>query len=89
MYVPGPAPTGGQANCRLYTNGNFSTTSLEGLHYAYVTDPPTTEAQLSDAKRCSTECPYADGQLYVSPTGEVSHECTQSYLLKSDADTSE
>jgi hypothetical protein len=70
MFIPGMEPAGGHANCRLYTNGNFSTTKLEGVHYAYVTDPPTKDAELSDAKRCSTECPSADGQLYVSPTGE-------------------
>lgn len=72
MFGPGPVPSG-QANCRLYTHGNFSTSHQEGVHYAFVTDPPTKDAELSDAKRCSTECPSADGQLYVSPTGEVRH----------------
>ncbi|KAH6669665.1 PAN domain-containing protein [Plectosphaerella plurivora] len=70
MFIPGMEPEGGHANCRLYTNGNFSTTKIEGMHYAFVTDPPTKDAELSDAKRCSTECPSADGQLFVSPTGE-------------------
>lgn len=70
MFIPGMEPAGEHANCRLYTNGNFSTTKLEGVHYAFVTDPPTKDAELTDAKRCSTECPSADGQLYVSPTGK-------------------
>ncbi|KXJ92631.1 hypothetical protein Micbo1qcDRAFT_222394 [Microdochium bolleyi] len=57
-------------NCKLYAQTGFSTTYVEGGHFAYVTDPPTEDPVLSEAKLCSTECPYADGQLYVSVTGE-------------------
>ncbi|GJD02564.1 PAN domain containing protein [Colletotrichum higginsianum] len=71
MYIPTLAPsTAAQANCRLYANGNFSNSKAEGAHFAFVTDPPTKEPIISDAKLCSTECPEADGQLFVTPTGQ-------------------
>ncbi|KAK1763882.1 PAN domain-containing protein [Phialemonium atrogriseum] len=68
MFVPGG--DGSRPNCRLYEHGKFSTTKQEGAHYAFVTDPPTNDPVLSEAKLCSTECPEADGQLFVSHTGE-------------------
>lgn len=70
LYV---TETGDQPeNCKLYGHGNFSTVVAEGAHYAYVTDPPTEPAKLSESRLCSTECPGADGQIYASVTGEVS-----------------
>ncbi|KAK8094230.1 hypothetical protein PG997_000915 [Apiospora hydei] len=62
--------TWGQTNCKLYGYNQFSTTHIAQIHHAFVTDPPTTAPLASDAKMCSTECPYAHGQLFVSPTGE-------------------
>ncbi|KAK7948537.1 uncharacterized protein PG986_009423 [Apiospora aurea] len=62
--------TWGQTNCKLYGYNQFSTTHIPQIHHAFVTDPPTTAPLASDAKMCSTECPYAHGQLFVSPTGE-------------------
>lgn len=44
---------------------------MEGAHYAFVTDPPTEDPKISNAKACSTECPDAHGQLFVGVTGEV------------------
>ncbi|KZL85588.1 pan domain containing protein [Colletotrichum incanum] len=71
MYVPTLAPSAAaQANCRLCGNGNFSTSKADGAHFAFVTDPPTKEPIISDVKLCSTECPEADGQLFVTPTGQ-------------------
>ncbi|KAG9253174.1 uncharacterized protein F5Z01DRAFT_675095 [Emericellopsis atlantica] len=70
MFVPDMVPTEGTANCRLYKDGQFSTTKVDGAHYAFVVDPPTTEPILSEAKRCATTCPEADGQLYATPSGE-------------------
>ncbi|CAM1505087.1 Fc.00g107240.m01.CDS01 [Cosmosporella sp. VM-42] len=61
---------GTQPNCKLYGHGQFSTTKLEGAHHLFVTDPPTEEPKVSEAKLCSTECPAAHGQLFVSATGE-------------------
>lgn len=59
-------------NCRLYGNLGFSTTKADGVHYAFVAYPPTKPAELTESKRCSTECPYANGQLFVGASGEVS-----------------
>ncbi|KAH7136752.1 hypothetical protein B0J13DRAFT_677590 [Dactylonectria estremocensis] len=58
-------------NCKLYGHGMFSTTVVtSGVHHAYVTDPPTNDPLVSNAKLCSTQCPDAHGQLFVSATGE-------------------
>ncbi|EQL03645.1 PAN domain containing protein [Ophiocordyceps sinensis CO18] len=57
-------------NCRLYGNLGFSTTKADGVHYAFVAYPPTKPAELTESKRCSTECPYANGQLFVGASGE-------------------
>ncbi|KAK8025932.1 hypothetical protein PG990_003755 [Apiospora arundinis] len=62
--------TWGQTNCKLYGYNKFSTMHIPQIHHAFVTDPPTTAPLASDAKMCSTECPHAHGQLFVSPTGE-------------------
>ncbi|KAK6854895.1 pan domain containing protein [Apiospora arundinis] len=57
-------------NCKLYGLGGYSTVHKPGVHHHYATDPPTVAANLFDTKRCSTECPEADGQIFASPTGE-------------------
>ncbi|KAK8119863.1 uncharacterized protein PG998_004489 [Apiospora kogelbergensis] len=57
-------------NCKFLGFGNFSTVHKPGIHYHYATDPPTTAPNLFESKRCSTECPDADGQIFASPTGE-------------------
>lgn len=61
---------GSNPNCKLYGHGKFSLTAAPGAHHAFVTDPPTDEPKISNAKLCSTECPDAHGQLFVSVTGE-------------------
>lgn len=71
IYLSATYATWGQTNCKLYGYNKFSTTHIPQIHHAFVTDPPTTAPLASDAKMCSTECPYAHGQLFVSPTGEV------------------
>ncbi|KAH6973100.1 hypothetical protein BKA56DRAFT_676884 [Ilyonectria sp. MPI-CAGE-AT-0026] len=64
------AGDGSTPNCKLYGHGLFSQTVIAGVHHAFVTDPPTEEPKVSEAKLCSTECPAAHGQLFVSATGE-------------------
>ncbi|KAM0191646.1 hypothetical protein ACHAPI_008697 [Fusarium lateritium] len=61
---------GSGPNCKLYGHGKFSTHAQPGAHYAFVTDPPTEDAKVSDAKMCTTECPGAHGQIFASVTGE-------------------
>ncbi|KAK8078974.1 hypothetical protein PG994_002781 [Apiospora phragmitis] len=58
-------------NCKLYgLGGGYSTVHKPGVHHLYATDPPTVTVNHFDKKRCSTECPEADGQLFASPTDE-------------------
>ncbi|KAK8118456.1 uncharacterized protein PG998_003082 [Apiospora kogelbergensis] len=57
-------------NCKLYGLGGYSTAHKPGVHHYYATEPPTVAANPFDTKRCSTQCPEADGQIFASPTGE-------------------
>ncbi|KAM3507258.1 hypothetical protein MY11210_007231 [Beauveria gryllotalpidicola] len=57
-------------NCKFYGPGSYSTIHKPGIHHHYATSPPTSAPDHFGSKRCSTECPEADGQIFASPTGE-------------------
>lgn len=61
--------------CKLSHEGGFSSAvcGAEDMHsYAFLIDPPPIESPDSATILCSTECPYADGQQFVTSVGEVS-----------------
>ncbi|KAK1763282.1 hypothetical protein QBC33DRAFT_518873 [Phialemonium atrogriseum] len=60
--------------CKLSHEGGFSSIvcGAEDMHsYAFLIDPPPIEALDSATILCSTECPYADGQQFVTSVGEA------------------
>ncbi|KAM3471863.1 hypothetical protein MY8738_009136 [Beauveria namnaoensis] len=57
-------------NCKFYGPGSYSTVHKPGIHHHYATSPPTSAPDHFGSKRCSTECPEADGQIFASPSGE-------------------
>jgi hypothetical protein len=66
--------------CTLSEDGGYSTGTCGGdVHsYAFVIDPPAIDSPDSAGVLCSTECPFAHGQLYVSSVGESFHmDCGQ------------
>lgn len=66
--------------CTLSKDGGYSSGACGGdVHsYAFVIDPPAIESPDSAGVLCSTECPFAHGQLYVSSVGESFHmDCGQ------------
>ncbi|KAF4771751.1 hypothetical protein N7455_008177 [Penicillium solitum] len=54
--------------CNLLDYGSFQTTSHEIQFYAA---PPATKQPSMTTGRCSATCPEANGQIYISPYGEV------------------
>ncbi|PYH84414.1 hypothetical protein BO82DRAFT_399656 [Aspergillus uvarum CBS 121591] len=67
-------------NCGLYQNGGFSTEPCSNTEHDwlyYIDPPPSDEPAPNDQiVSCSTECPTAHGQKYVSEYGELFHmEC--------------
>lgn len=62
-----------QDECRLYKEGGFSTGACgdDTHNYAYIIDPPAIDSLDIATIQCSTECPYADGQQFVTSVGEV------------------
>ncbi|KAH6840596.1 hypothetical protein B0I37DRAFT_357472 [Chaetomium sp. MPI-CAGE-AT-0009] len=58
--------------CVLSEDGGYSSAACGGdVHsYAFVVDPPAIETPDSAGVLCSTECPFAHNQLYVSSVGE-------------------
>lgn len=59
------------AFCNLLDFGVFSTTEHPSQLYAFETSPPATKRASMTTQLCTTECPAANGQIYVSPYGEV------------------
>lgn len=69
--VPEPYHT-----CKLSKDGGFSSgvCGATDMHsYASLVDPPPIEVMDSASVMCSTECPFANGQQFVSKSGEVFH----------------
>ncbi|OJJ42205.1 hypothetical protein ASPZODRAFT_170319 [Penicilliopsis zonata CBS 506.65] len=65
-------------NCGMYQNGGFSTVPCGNTEHdwLYYIDPPPQPAPNDQTVLCSTECPTAHGQKYVSEFGELFHmEC--------------
>ena len=67
--------------CKLSEDGGYSSVACgsNDVHsYAFVVDPPVIDSPDSAGVLCSTECPFANGQLYVSAVGESFHmDCGQ------------
>lgn len=67
--------------CKLSEDGGYSSVACgsNDVHsYAFVVDPPAIDSPDSAGVLCSTECPFANGQLYVSAVGESFHmDCGQ------------
>ncbi|KAK3940416.1 hypothetical protein QBC46DRAFT_385330 [Diplogelasinospora grovesii] len=62
--------------CKLSKEGGYSSAvcGATDMHtYAFLIDPPAIEAPSSAAVACSTECPFANGQQFVTATGEAFH----------------
>lgn len=57
--------------CNLLDFGSFSQTSHGSQLHAFPTSPPVTKQPTMTTRRCATTCPEANGQIYVSPFGEV------------------
>jgi hypothetical protein len=69
----GGLPNDPYHTCKLSEEGGFSATvcGVEDMHsYAFVVDPPAIESPDSAGVLCSTECPFAHRQLFVSSVGE-------------------
>ncbi|KAF3394179.1 hypothetical protein F1880_004641 [Penicillium rolfsii] len=60
-------------SCGFYKKGGFSTVPCGNTEHdwLYYIDPPTQPAANDQIVSCSTECPTAHGQKYVSDFGEV------------------
>ncbi|ETS76575.1 hypothetical protein PFICI_11962 [Pestalotiopsis fici W106-1] len=59
--------------CALSTEGGFTKASCgaEDMHqYAYVIDAPAIEPIIFPSLKCTTECPFSNGQLFKSFYGE-------------------
>ncbi|KAJ4288813.1 hypothetical protein N0V88_007140 [Collariella sp. IMI 366227] len=76
-----PGATEPYHECKLSEDGGYSaaTCGAQDMHsYAFVVDPPAIESPDSAGVLCSTECPFAHGQLYVTSVGESFHmDCSQ------------
>lgn len=57
-------------NCKLYGPGGYSTAHVPGVHHLFATNPPTVQADHFGSRRCASECPEADGQIFAGPSGE-------------------
>jgi len=57
--------------CNLLDYGSFEASSHGSQLYAFSTAPPVTKQPSMTTRRCSTSCPEANGQIYVSPYGET------------------
>ncbi|KAI1081425.1 hypothetical protein F5B20DRAFT_579289 [Whalleya microplaca] len=71
--------------CRLYSEGEEAAGPCANhLHdMAFIMDPPTIEAADDPLILCSTECPYANGQTWDSPSGVKFHmDCCKRHGVK-------
>nr|KMM66552.1 hypothetical protein CPAG_02890 [Coccidioides posadasii RMSCC 3488] len=57
--------------CQLWDFGTYSAIGQDSQLYAWVTDPPVQVTPKMSSRLCSTTCPEADGQIYVSKYGET------------------
>lgn len=57
--------------CNLLDWGTFSSNPHGSQLYAFSAPPPATTKPSLTTRRCSTACPAANGQIYVSQYGEV------------------
>ncbi|KAI1848688.1 hypothetical protein JX265_005685 [Neoarthrinium moseri] len=74
--------------CRLYSEGEEAAKPcLNKLHdMAFIMEPPTIEAADDPMILCSTECPYANGQTWDSPSGVKFHmDCCKRHGVKAFA----
>lgn len=60
--------------CRLLSGEGFQTQQDPVHHYIHTVDPPHSDVPHALTKLCSSDCPFADGQQYISDYGEVSLE---------------